>query len=193
MHRWRHNSLKDKTMIDFSERYRKLQGELQSISAEEQKIIDAYRRGVTPPHPETIVWYEDGTISSINILGELNYNKWNAIPNARQIIKVDVGNSVTSIGNTAFGNMANPLLREIYIPHSVSSVGSIIFQHCNDLSTIVVDENNPIYDSRNNCNAIVLTEKNLLLEGCYTTTIQDSISAIGQAFRGNEKLLRRIV
>lgn len=48
----------------------------------------------------------------------------------------------------------------------------------------VVDVNNPAYDSRNNCDAIIYKEGNLLVLGCANTVIPDTVTAIvGGAFR----------
>jgi hypothetical protein len=48
----------------------------------------------------------------------------------------------------------------------------------------VVDVNNPVYDSRNNCDAIIYKEGNLLVLGCANTVIPDTVTAVaGGAFR----------
>jgi len=48
-----------------------------------------------------------------------------------------------------------------------------------------VASGNPIYDSRDNCNAIIETATNKLVVGCMNTTIPDSVSEIGEdAFSG---------
>jgi hypothetical protein len=49
----------------------------------------------------------------------------------------------------------------------------------------VVAEGNPIFDSRESCNAIVETETNALLFGCKSTIIPNSVKVIeGSAFLG---------
>ena len=42
-----------------------------------------------------------------------------------------------------------------------------------------VDANNPKYDSRENCNAIIETSSNTLISGCQTTIIPNSVTSIG--------------
>ena len=42
-----------------------------------------------------------------------------------------------------------------------------------------VDANNPKYDSRDNCNAIIETSSNTLISGCQTTVIPNSVTSIG--------------
>lgn len=53
------------------------------------------------------------------------------------------------------------------------------------VQTIKVDVDNPIYDSRNNCNAIIEKSTNKLIAGCETTMIPNSVVEIGEgAFSG---------
>ena len=48
---------------------------------------------------------------------------------------------------------------------------------------MIVDPENPYYDSRNNCNAIIETSSNKLLYGCRNSIIPDDITSIeGFAF-----------
>ena len=53
------------------------------------------------------------------------------------------------------------------------------YYNCLDLTSIVVDEGNSVYDSRNNCNAIIKTATNTLHSGCQTTVIPNSVTSIG--------------
>ena len=74
---------------------------------------------------------------------------------------------------------------EITILDSVTSIGNSAFEGCSGLTSISVDVNNPKYDSRNNCNAIIETETNTLIAGCKNTIIPDSVTSIGKdAFLG---------
>ena len=85
--------------------------------------------------------------------------------------------TVTRIGDHAFSNSKG--LTSITIPESIWSIGEASFEGCTQLSSIVVDENNTSYDSRNNCNAIIETATNVLVVGCQTTTIPYGIVRIG--------------
>ena len=56
--------------------------------------------------------------------------------------------------------------------------------NCNGLTSIVVEQGNQVYDSRDNCNAIIETATNTLFEGFSVTVIPNSVTAIGSsAFR----------
>lgn len=60
-----------------------------------------------------------------------------------------------------------------------------IFYFCSGLLSIIVDNNNAHYDSRDNCNAIIETATNILLCGCMNTIIPNSVISIGSsAFSG---------
>jgi hypothetical protein len=84
-------------------------------------------------------------------------------------------------------------IKSVKIPASVKMIGRGVsynsFEGCTSLVSIVVEEGNKIYDSRNNCNAIIETAANKLVQGCTTTTIPESVVEIGEnAFACNLSL-----
>ena len=100
-----------------------------------------------------------------------------------------IPNSVTYIGNSAFEYLWE--LQSIFIPNSVIHIGISAFASTADVTSIEVEEGNPNYDSRENCNAIIETGTNTLLQGCQNTVIPQSITTIGKsAFRDQENLLK---
>lgn len=94
-----------------------------------------------------------------------------------------LGYPVVKIGGHSFDGLSN--LTSISIPSSVTEIGTAAFTHCYNLSSITVDENNTVYDSRDNCNAIIKTSSNTLIAGCKNTIIPNGITVIGEeAFGG---------
>ena len=92
---------------------------------------------------------------------------------------ITIPSSVTTIGYEAFYGCTS--LTSITIPNSVTSIWEQAFSGCTGLISIVVDENNSVYDSRNNCNAIIRTQTNTLIAGCKNTVIPASVTTIGYA------------
>ena len=90
--------------------------------------------------------------------------------------KID-GKSVVAIGDYAFEY--NTTIESVSIPKSVESIGDGAFWGCESLDKITVDKNNTVYDSRDNCNAIIETATNTLIAGCNKTVIPEDIEHIG--------------
>ena len=103
-----------------------------------------------------------------------------------------IPSSVTSIGGGAFSGCAS--LAKIVIPASVTSIGERAFYGCTSLKEITVDENNHIYDSRDNCNAIIEKANGCLIQGCAATVIPSSVTSIGGwAFSGCTSLAKIVI
>ncbi len=98
-----------------------------------------------------------------------------------------IPSGITSIKDYALFNCKN--LSSIEIPTSVSNIGEYAFKGCNGLNSIIVSKDNPVYDSRNDCNAIIKTRDNTLIVGCSNTKIPTSVTEIGDsAFYNCNKL-----
>lgn len=114
----------------------------------------------------------------------------NAFDDCHYLVNVSIPSGVTIIGRSAFG-WTN--LEEIIIPSSVENADSGLFSGCNKLEKIIVDENNRKYDSRNNCNAIIETETNILVSGCINTIIPNTVTSIGNYAFGYSDLEKIII
>lgn len=101
-----------------------------------------------------------------------------AFANCGTLYFITIPNSVTSIGEFAFARCN--VLASITIPNSVAYINRSALVGCSVLERIVVDSGNSVYDSRDNCNAIIETSSNTLIRGCKNTIIPNSVSKIGK-------------
>ena len=95
----------------------------------------------------------------------------------KSLKSVTILDGVTSIADEAFWGCES--LESITIPASVTSIGYSPVYKCSSLASIVVAEGNTVYDSRENCNALIHTATNTLLYGCQNTIIPNSVTSIG--------------
>ena len=65
------------------------------------------------------------------------------------------------------------------IPSALTSIGNNAFGFCGNFDHIVVETANTVYDSRNNCDALIETETDSIILACKNTTIPNSINEIG--------------
>ena len=99
------------------------------------------------------------------------------------LTSITIPNRVTNIGKYAFYGCSG--LTSITIPNRVTSIGESAFSDCSGLTEIIVSESNSVYDSRNNCNAIIETATNKLVRGCVNSVIPEDVTSIGKyAFCG---------
>ena len=145
-----------------------------------------------------------------SIGGLMNCNNLTSVslPNTIEVIQafafygcafssITIPNSVKNIRFDAFAGCAN--LKSLTIPKSVTDIGRFIIRGCDNLESIQVESGNSVYDSRNNCNAIIRQEfdyydavngvdvdKITLLAGCKNTVIPDGVTLIDHcAFSGS--------
>ena len=100
---------------------------------------------------------------------------------------VVIPSKVTTISSRMFYNCTS--LSNIYIHKDITSIDSGAFYGCKNLDKITVDEENAIYDSRDNSNAIIETATNTLIVGSNNTVIPNSVTSIVKyAFFGRSKM-----
>ena len=91
---------------------------------------------------------------------------------------IDIPATVTRIGRSAFQGCS--ALADITIPAAVTNIGESAFRSCTSMRSMVVEEGNTVFDSRDGCNAIIRTADNTLLYGCNTSTIPAGVTTIGK-------------
>ena len=103
---------------------------------------------------------------------------------------INLPETLEEIGEQAFFGCSS--LKQLFIPKNFvrfkkdenNTYWSFIYG-CTSLTSVVIDEDNPVFDSRDNCNAIIETASNTLVAGCITTKIPEGITVIGSwAFGG---------
>ena len=115
--------------------------------------------------------------SSVTSIGDAAFNGCSGLTS------VTLYTGLTSIGEYAFFQCSS--LTSVTIPATVTSIGYAPFADCKKLASITVKSGNSVYDSRNNCNALIETASNTLIAGSQNTEIPNSVTAIGgSAFMG---------
>ena len=119
--------------------------------------------------PSTVA-YDDKTYNVTSI-------ESSAFFSCSSLTSIVIPSSVTSIGDAAFQKCSS--LTSIDIPNRVMNIGYAAFSDCSSLTSMTVSEENPFYDSREGCNAIIETASNTLIYGCMSTIIPESVTRIG--------------
>jgi len=134
-----------------------------------------YFTGLTRIVPEAFSYCR--WLTSIKIPNSVIYIFDGAFGECSNLSSIEIPNSVVFIGQSAFGGCS--ALTSIEIPKSVAGIRLTAFAGCSSLTSIVVASDNPVYDSRDNCNAIIETSTNTLIAGCMNTVIPNSVTSIG--------------
>ena len=121
-------------------------------------------------------FYGRSGLSSITIPNSVTEIQYGAFGGCTGLTSIELPSSIKAIGGDAFYNCS---VTSMTIPSSVTHLDGSLFSFCNDLTSIIVESGNTVYDSRNNCNAIIETATNELIAGCKTTIIPNSVTSIG--------------
>ena len=114
--------------------------------------------------------------SGVTSIGKFAFN------DCKSLRSIVLPESLKVINEEAFANCRS--LDSLAIPAKVESIGEKAFVCCTNLKSLKVAEGNSVYDSRNNCNAIIKTASSTLIVGCSTTIVPHDVTTIGaNAFR----------
>lgn len=125
----------------------------------------------------------------------------NAFKECKSLTSISIPSNIEIIGESAFSGSG---LKSISIPYGVKKICSYAFHQCDNLtslsisstvieiedhicsgcrslSSIKVNSGNQLYDSRENCNAIIETIPNKLIVGCKNSIIPETTKIIGQS------------
>ena len=110
--------------------------------------------------------------------------KW-AFAECKALQEFTIPGHVEQIEHHAF-NGCN--LREVFIPASVNFIGISAFALNFHLAKVVVSPDNPVYDSRDNCNAIIETKTNTMHTACVTTFFPRTVDKLAdEVFNGLDR------
>lgn len=89
---------------------------------------------------------------------------------------VTIPDSVIKIMEGAFFGCA--AMTKFYVPRNVEYIGPLVIGDCQQIREIIVDVENPCFNSENNCNAIIATERSFLISACNYSTIPEGVVGI---------------
>lgn len=142
---------------------------------------------------------DNGTIKRITLSEGINELPKYLFSNCSELVTAKLNEGLRRIDDNAFYWCSN--LSKVNIPSTVEYLGSNVFDYCQFIKTIDVPESvkdihvplteisqfenitvnplNSVFDSRENCNAIIETKTNKLIAGCKNTVIPAGITSIG--------------
>ena len=109
------------------------------------------------------------SLASVELPATITAIGANAFGRDYNLKSVNIPDGVTTIGESAFEGDRN--LTSVSLGSRLSSIGENAFNGCSGLTSITVDEDNPVYDSREGCNTLIETASGRLLMGCNTLAI----------------------
>ncbi len=142
------------------------------IECEELKSIQL-PDGITEIGEECFTYCKK--LESINLPESISTLSQYAFSGCWSLSSVKIPSKVTAIGRDCF---ADCHLTSVTIPASLTSIAVGCFSGNMDLDTIVVEAGNPVYDSRDNSNAIIHTATNVMIAGSRTTIIPLSVTTL---------------
>ena len=116
-------------------------------------------------------------LRSVSLPSSLTSIKNNTFNCCFELSSITLPSNLKNIGQGAFAYCTSMTL--LTIPASVDSIGMNICYYCPNLQSIKVDSKNPVYDSRNNCNAIIETATDRIVLGIAGTSIPKTVKSIG--------------
>lgn len=137
--------------------------------------IPATVDGMTVKSMGEEVFYQNSNLSKVIIPEGVERIERYAF-NRSSLQEVELPSTLKTIGYGAFA-LCN--LTSFHIPASVNTLDYQCIAN-NMISSLTIDENNPVFDSRNNCNAVIETATNTLVHATLSTVIPKSVTAIGE-------------
>ena len=145
-------------------------------------------------------------LTSIKLSNTLLFIGSCAFSNCKSLTTIEMPDTVLFLGGGAFRRCAN--LQSVTLSHKLTRIESFCLESCGNLTSlviprsvtnledgafqsrfdeptnkrlhsIIVEDKNTKYDSRENCNAIIETKSNTLVKACKKTVIPEDVTSIG--------------
>ena len=116
-------------------------------------------------------------LTSISIPSTVNSISYDAFDGCSNIETV-YWNYWDSVAMSRLFDSSKASIKTVIIGDAVTCIEPRAFEGFTNLTSILVDSGNTVYDNRGNCNAVVETETNRLIVGCKTTTIPEGVERL---------------
>ncbi len=125
--------------------------------------------------PDKVIIIPEG----VTTIGENVFDFGNCPWSSRSgsVLEIRISKGVRKICDKAFYNCRN--LHEIFLPNTVTEIGSEIFLGCEWIEKIEMEEGNPVYYSESNC--LIERSTKTLIAGCKNSVIPNGVTIIGSA------------
>lgn len=136
--------------------------------------------------------FEDKEIVSVDIPESVTSIGGLAFSNCSRLKSITIPNGVSIIGDNAF--LECTALESVFISESVTRIGEGLLMGCSNLKNIFVDKNNPVYHSMGDC--LIESESKTLIFGASSCVIPSdgSVTKIGAySFWCNENLTHLVI
>lgn len=145
-------------------------------------FLDCYNlTSISIPNTVTEINYDAfrgcTSLTSVEIPNSVTFIGSGAFEGCTGLTSITIPSSVTFLGGHAFYGCTG--LTSIFIPKSVTTIQDVFLEYCSNITSIEVESGNPVYDSRNGCNAIIHTSTNRLIQGCKNSIIPNGVRHIG--------------
>lgn len=125
------------------------------------------------------VFHECDSLISMTLPIQLKRIGDYAFFSCQSLKSINIPTSLERIGKGAFYFCKN--LTSITIPKNVTHIGGGAFFRCNAMTNFKVAVDNPKYDSRHNCNALIESATNKLVYGFASSILPEGITQVGDS------------
>lgn len=165
-------------------------------------VITGYGAMYDYEYKDTRPKWDKELVKTVRIEGAATNIGKRAFEECSNMTDIKMPNTITKIGSVAFSSCY--ALTDMSLPNTVTALGSWAYSHCRSLTKVhfpkaligiglnalvgcenvtsmEVEQGNPVFDSRDNCNAIIRSATNTLVAGCQTTVIPNTVTSIGRS------------